>query len=130
MKIAIPTMGNGGLGEQIGEHFGRVPTFTIVNTETNEVEVITNTSHHMGGSGYPPELLQKKNVDIMLCSNLGGRAIGMFEEFGIEVYIGAYGTVKDAIRMWKSNMLQMATDKNACKQHAYRRREHESGDKK
>ncbi len=29
-------------------------------------------------------------------------------------YIGAKGTVKDAIGMWKDNMLQMATDKNAC----------------
>jgi len=124
MKVCIPTMGNKGLDEQIGEHFGRVPAFTIVDTETNEVEVIPNTSHHMGGSGYPPELMQKKGVDIMLCSNLGHRAIGMFEEFGIEVYIGAYGTVKDTIRMWENNMLQMATDKNACKQHTYRRKEH------
>lgn len=124
MRVCIPTMGDKGLDEQIGEHFGRVPAFTIVDLKTGKVEVIPNTSHHMGGSGYPPELMQKRGVDIMLCSNLGRRAIGMFEEFGIEVHIGAYGTVKDAIRMWENNMLQMATDKNACKQHAYRRKEH------
>ncbi|RLI91179.1 MAG: dinitrogenase iron-molybdenum cofactor biosynthesis protein [Candidatus Altiarchaeales archaeon] len=122
MRACIPTLGNKGLDEQIGEHFGYAPTFTIVDLETEKVEVIPNTSHHMGGSGYPPELMQKKGVNIVLCSNLGRRAVGMFEEFGIEVYIGAKGTVRDAIRMWKDNMLQMATDKNACEQHAFRKR--------
>lgn len=118
------------MGETIGEHFGRVPTFTIVDTETNETEVIPNTSHHMGGGGYPPELMANANVNVMLCSNLGHRAIGMFEEFGIEVYVGAHGTVEDAIHMWKNNMLQMATDKTACERHAFRREDHESCDKK
>jgi predicted Fe-Mo cluster-binding NifX family protein len=130
MRLCIPTMGYKGLSEMVGEHFGRVPTYTIVDAETNKVEVIQNTSQHMGGSGYPPELMANANVDVMLCSNLGHRAIGMFEEFGIEVYSGASGTVEDALNMWKSNMLQMATDKNACERHAFRRREHESCEKK
>ena len=123
MKICIPTMGNNGLDETVGEHFGRVPTFTVVDSETNDVEVIPNTSTHMGGSEYPPELLNKKGVNLMLCSGLGHRAIKMFEEFGIEVYVGAHGTVKDAIKMWKDNTLQMATDKTACEQHTFRRTE-------
>ena len=36
------------------------------------------------------------------------------------VYVGAYGTVKDALEMWKNNKLQPATDENACAQHAFR----------
>jgi len=122
MRVCIPTLGNKGLDEQIVEHFGYAPTFTIVDLETEKLEVIPNTSLHMDGSGYPPELMQKKGVDIVICSNLGRRAVGMFEEFGVEVYIGAKGTVKDAIEMWNNNMLKMATEKNACKQHAFRKR--------
>ncbi len=126
MRVCVPAMGNRGLDEQVGEHFGRVPTYTIVDTETEEVEIHPNTSEHMGGRGYAPEIMAKANVDVMICSGLGRRAIGMFEEFGIMVYVGAYGTVRDAVQMWKDGRLQAATDENACKQHAFRRKEHGS----
>ncbi len=119
MKVCIPTVGYGGLEEHVGEHFGRVPTYTIFDTETNEVKVIENTSEHMGGSGYPPEILAREGVGIMLCSGLGRRAIGLFEQFGIMVYIGAMGTVRNALDRWKEGGLQPATDETACKKHAF-----------
>lgn len=56
----------------------------------------------------------------MLCSGLGPRAIMMFEEFGIEVYVGAQGTVKDTLDLWKNGKLQVATDELACKMHRHR----------
>ncbi len=119
MKIAIPTNGKNGLDEEVGQHFGRVPTYTVVDMETNDVQIIDNTSRHMSGSGYAPELMQKECVDIMLCSGLGPRAITMFESFGIEVFVGASGTVKNAIAMWKDGKLSEATDANACKEHKH-----------
>ena len=120
MKICIPTIEENGLDNHVGEHFGRVPTYTIVNLDTNEVKVIPNTSEHMGGQGYPPELMVREGVDIMICRGLGRRAITMFEEFGIEVYIGAFGTVKDAIDDFKQGRLQKAGVSDACGQHAFR----------
>lgn len=127
MRVCIPSMGDQGLDEQVGEHFGRVPTYTIVDTDTGKVEVLPNTSMHMGGAGYAPELLAKANVNVMLCGGLGRRAIGLFENFGIMVYVGAYGTVESAVQMWKEDKLQAATDENACKQHAYRGEGHGGG---
>ena len=120
MKICVPTSGNGGLDEHVSEHFGRAPTFTTVDLKTNEVKVIPNTSEHMGGSGYPPQIMADAGVDVMICAGLGPRAIHMFEQFGIEVYVGAYGLVKEAIKAWESGKLQIATDKNACKLHRHR----------
>lgn len=120
MKIGIPSMGRRGFEEDVGEHFGRVPTYTVYNTETKEITIINNTSAHGGGSGYPPEILQRAGVEMMLCSGLGRRAVGMFEQMGIMVLIGAYGTIKDAIAMWEQGQLQPATDANACRQHAFR----------
>lgn len=120
MKVGIPTNGEKGLQETVGEHFGRVPTYTIVDLEKNEVKVVPNASHHMGGRGYPPELLAKEGVSIMLCRGLGRRAISMFSDFGIEVYIGATGKVKDAIDSFKKGTLTKASEDDACKQHAFR----------
>lgn len=119
MKIAVPTMGNNGLADEVSQHFGRAPTFTIVDTETNDVKVMDNTSQHMGGQGYPPEIMQRAGVKVMLCSGLGPKAIAMFEEFGIDVFVSAAGTVKDAVNSWKEGKLPEATDANACKEHRH-----------
>ena len=124
MKICIPTMGEKGLDEMVGEHFGRVPTYTIVDLDTNEVKVIPNTSEHMGGVGYPPEIMTKEGVHVLVCRGLGRRAISMFDETGIEVYIGASGTVKDAISAFQQGRLQKAGIGDACGQHAFRDQHH------
>jgi predicted Fe-Mo cluster-binding NifX family protein len=124
MKICIPTMGNNGLDDFVGEHFGRVPTYTIVDIDTNEVKVISNTSEHMGGVGHPPEIMAREGVNILVCRNLGRRAISMFDESGIDVYIGASGTVKDAISAFRQGRLQKAGINDACGRHAFRDQHH------
>ncbi len=121
MKICIPTMGNRGLDEFVSEHFGRAPTFTVVDMETKEVKVISNTGEHFGGVKVGPDVILEgdADVEVMLCSGLGPRAIGMFEQFGIEVYVGASGMVKDVIRAFQAGMLHEAMDADACKEHRH-----------
>jgi len=98
----------------VGEHFGKVPTYTIMDTDTGKVEIIDNVSEHTGDMGLPPELLKKHNVDIMLADSLGLRAIKLFERLGIMVYTGARGTARDALEMYENNLLPPATDVDAC----------------
>lgn len=119
MKICIPTLGKKGLEEEISEHFGRAPTFTIVDLETNLVKVVENRSEHFGGMGKPPEIIAMERVDAVLCAGLGPRAIQMFEQKGIMVYVGAFGTVRETIQAFQNGLLQPATDENACKQHRH-----------
>ncbi len=120
MKVCIPTMGDKGLDEQVGEHFGRVPTYTVYDSETEELNIMDNTSGHAGGSGYPAEILANAGINVMVCGGLGSRAISMFEQSGVMVYIGARGTVKEALDMWKAGQLTAATNEDACAQHAFR----------
>lgn len=122
MKIGIPTEGDSGLDESVSQHFGRAPTFTIVDTDSMGVEVVTNVKKS-GGSAQPPEQLLEEGVQVMLCSGLGPKAINMFEQFGIEVYIGAEGTVEQVLDNWESGELKEATDEDACEEH---RRQHSS----
>ncbi|MBC7110505.1 MAG: NifB/NifX family molybdenum-iron cluster-binding protein [Archaeoglobi archaeon] len=119
MKVAVPTMGTRGLEEEISQHFGRAPTFTIVDLESNEVEIIPNMSEHMGGTGKPPEHLAKLGVSAVIVSGIGPRAIEMFRSFGIEVYSGASGRVKDAIELFKRGLLQRASLESACREHRH-----------
>ncbi len=126
MRIAIPTEGNGGLNAIVSQHFGHAPIYTIFDTETHEVERLPNQSMHRGGTGYPTEHLARAEVNVMVCGGLGQRAIQMFEQFGIEVYIGASPTetAEIAIKNYQSGKLQMATDENACKEHQFSTHDH------
>jgi len=117
MKVCLPTMGMDGLNDMVAQHFGRAPTYTVVDIETNTIETIANTGEHMGGTGLPPEFIAEAGAHIMLCSGLGPVAVRMFEEFGIDVFVGASGTVRDAIAAWQSGLLEEATNENACKEH-------------
>jgi predicted Fe-Mo cluster-binding NifX family protein len=112
-------MGNKGLKELVCEHFGRAPTYTIVDTETNDVRIVKNVSEHMGGTGTPPEHLSKEGIEVMLASGLGPKAVMMFEGYGIKVYVGASGTVEETIKLWKDKKLEVATDENACRDHRH-----------
>jgi len=121
-KVCIPTSGRGGLDDLVGEHFGRVPTYTIYDSETEAVEVVDNTSEHAGGAGLPADILASLGIDVLLCSGLGRRAIGILSEKGIEVSIGLSGTAREAVEAWKGGGLSGASDDDACQQHAFRDR--------
>jgi predicted Fe-Mo cluster-binding NifX family protein len=114
MRVCIPTTGDNGFEEKIGEHLEGVPTYTIIDTETNHVEVILNNGHHTGGAKSHVDLMKENKVDVVVCSNIGPQAITLFEEYGIRVYIGAYGNVRNAIKMWENEMLHQATDETTC----------------
>lgn len=119
MKVSIPSMGQGGKDDMVGQHFGKVPVYTVYDTDTEEFSVIENTSEHNGGAGLPPELMAGEDVHVMLCGGLGRKAVVMFEQFGIDVFVGASGKVTDAIDSWKSGKLSKATQDNSCAGHGH-----------
>ncbi len=119
MKLCIPTLGRGGLDDIVSEHFGRAPAFTIVDMNTKDVKVVPNSGEHFGGTRAAPEILAAEGVEVVLCSGLGPRAINMFEQFGIEVYVGASGSVRDAIRAFQAGLLHEASDRDACMMHRH-----------
>ncbi len=118
MKIGIPAMGDSGLDEQVSSHFGRAPTFVVVDSETKECETLVNVKR-TGRNEQPPEQLSEKGVELVLCSGMGPRAIKMFEQFGIEVFLGAEGTIQDTLEKWENGELKEASDKNACQEHRH-----------
>ena len=68
----------------------------------------------MGGVGRPPELIKAAGADAVICSGMGARAIALFKSFGIKVYMGASGTVKDAIEQFLAGKLVEADESMGC----------------
>lgn len=119
MKICIPVMGENGLDERVGGHFGKSPAYVIFDSDTKDVITIKNTSEHLGGIGYPPEILAKNGVNVVVCSALGPKAVDMLASFNIKVYVGASGSVKNALDAWQRGELQFANKDNACNEHQH-----------
>ncbi|MFA5048146.1 MAG: NifB/NifX family molybdenum-iron cluster-binding protein [Patescibacteria group bacterium] len=115
--IVIPTDGQKGLDEKVADHFGRSQTYTFLNEKGEVIEIIKNTSEHMGGQGLPPELMKGHGADILLCRDLGPKAITLCAELDIAVYNCRAETVKDIFEMWQNNKLEKAGIEDACKNH-------------
>jgi len=117
MKIAIPTMGDKGLEETVAGHFGRCPTYTMLDENGDIIEIIKNISSHMGGTGLPPELLQQNGVNILLCRGIGPSAIDLCTRLNIDTYVDSNTTVKTLYNNWKSNALSKASLDDSCEEH-------------
>ncbi len=112
MRVTVPTMGEEGLKDQVAEHIGMAPTYTIVNSETGDVRVIENTSKPMGGQGLPPEVIANAGTDVVLCNFLLPHVLKLLDQFGIEAYVGASGTVEDALKAWEEGRLSEPNEDN------------------
>jgi len=117
MKIVIPTDDNKGLRDMVVEHFGRCNTYTFLDENGKVIEIIDNTSEHMGGSGSPPELMKKHGANILLCKGLGPRALNLCKQLGIDVYVCQAKTVKETFKMWKNKKIKKANFKDVCEEH-------------
>ena len=97
MKIAIST--DAGF---VSAHFGRCPTFTIVEIEEGKiltVEEINNPGHH---PGILPNFLAERGVNYIICGGMGNRAQMLFAEKEITPIIGVTGKINEIIEKWKN----------------------------
>ena len=115
--MVIPTNNRKGLEDKVAEHFGRCQTYTFLNEKGEVVEIIDNISEHMGGKGLPPELMKKHGADILLCKDLGPRALDICNQLGINVYVNQAETVKKIFEMWKNNKIKKAGTEDVCEEH-------------
>jgi len=88
-RIAIPSMGGGGLDGQRSGHFGHCDVFTLVDVtdgEITEVSTIPNQSHVQGGCMVPVNLLASNQVNALIVGGIGMRPLMGFRQAGIAVY--------------------------------------------
>ena len=116
-KIVIPTNNDKGLNDSVAQHFGRCNTYTFLDEKGNVIEIVKNTSEHMGGIGLPPELMKKYGANILLCQELGPRALNLCTQLEIKVYVCQAKTVKEIFNMWQNNKIKKADIKDVCEEH-------------
>jgi predicted Fe-Mo cluster-binding NifX family protein len=117
MKIVIPTDDKKGLKSTVAEHFGRCETYTFLDQNGKIIEIINNTSEHMGGTGLPPEIMKRHGANVLLCKGLGPRALQLCEQLRIDVYVCQAETVKKIFLLWKNKKIKKADFEDVCEEH-------------
>ena len=88
MKLAVPTMGEGGLQAERSGHFGHCDCFTLIDIadgEIKEVSIIQNPPHEEGGCLRPVGLLSDAGANAIVAAGMGMRPMMGFANAGIDV---------------------------------------------
>ena len=118
MKIALATDDDRGEEAVLSHHFGRCPHYILVDIdgeEIKDVKVVQNPFYERHGEpGEVPNFIRGLGADVIIAGGMGPKAIGFFNEFGIQAITGGSGTVKDVIKAYLNGELQGAS---ACSDH-------------
>lgn len=110
MKIAVASE-NG----KVTEHFGHCESFMIFDSENNKIvksETVPNPGHK---PGYLPNFLNDIGVNVIISGGMGGGAVDIFNEKGIEVITGASGSGEAAANSYLQGNLK--TTGSICHEH-------------
>lgn len=92
MRIAIPTE-----GEMLADHFGRCEKYTFYDIENKKLVDKYEKISPKHAPGVIPKFLKEEQVDIVITSGIGHKAIALFNQFDIEVITGCKGNVEKII---------------------------------
>jgi predicted Fe-Mo cluster-binding NifX family protein len=106
MKICVTAVADR-LDAQVDPRFGRSQYFVIVDPATMEFEAMPNEAINApGGAGIQAaQAMVNKGVNVVISGNMGPNAFQVLSTAGVKIATGAYGTVKDAIELYKAGKL-------------------------
>jgi predicted Fe-Mo cluster-binding NifX family protein len=111
MRIAVSTETNAGLDAPVAGHFGGCPFFTLIDLEADQVQAVQVVANpYLSGHepGQVPEFVHSQGAEVVLAGGMGHRAVGFFEQYGIQPMTGFSGTVRQAVEAYRQGQLSSA----------------------
>jgi len=84
LRIAVPVSGG-----RLCAHFGHCESFLIVETENGQIKRTESKTPPPHEPGVLPNWMSEQGVDVVIAGGMGRRALGLFQEKGIQVVTGA-----------------------------------------
>lgn len=112
MRIAVASE-----KDTVTEHFGHCINFNIFDVEDDKIvksESIMNPGHK---PGFLPLFLHEQGINVIIAGGMGGGAVDIFNQKGIEVILGATGLAKDAASQYIKGELE--TKGSICHDHVH-----------
>lgn len=101
MRVAISTD-----GDFVSAHFGRCPSFTIVDIESGKAAEKTEVANPGHQPGAIPEFLHQRGVNCIIAGGMGMRATSFFEQYGIKAIVGVSGRIEEIISQLEKGTLK------------------------
>ena len=117
MKIAVPCS-----GKTIWPHFGHCENFMIYDTENGTITGETSVQNPGHKPGFLPNFLADLGAEVIISGGMGGGAVDIFNERGVEVVLGAEGDARAAVEKYLRGELESTG--SVCQHHDH---EHEEG---
>jgi predicted Fe-Mo cluster-binding NifX family protein len=106
MRICVPTATDDGMESAVYPHFGSAPFFSIVDTDTDAVEVVRNGhQHHEHGQCNPVGSLMGVQLDAVVVRGMGRNALARLSQAGIPVYVADGDTLRDVADEARAELL-------------------------
>jgi len=111
MKLAVSSQG-GSLQSPLEPRFGRAKYFILLDTETGAVSVVDNSVNVNAAQGagiQTAKRIVELGADALIAGHVGPKAFSTLQAGGIRIYLGASGTVAEAIEQFKAGKLEAAS---------------------
>jgi len=110
MKVVVSSTGPE-LTSESDPRFGRCAYFIVVDTDSMEFKAHSNESQRaMGGAGIQAgQFVASLGGDALITGNVGPNASRVLGASGLKVYVGASGSVRQAVEDFKAGKLQEAS---------------------
>jgi predicted Fe-Mo cluster-binding NifX family protein len=112
MKIVLATDNDRGLEAVLSQHFGRCAYYVVVDVDDKEIkEVKVLQSPFYGNHGEPgevPAFIKSLGAQVIISGGMGPKAIGFFEQFGIQAVTGVSGTAREVINAYLDGQMDGA----------------------
>jgi predicted Fe-Mo cluster-binding NifX family protein len=114
MQIAVTSQGTN-LDSLVDSRFGRAKHFLLVDTDTMQATAHDNAQNlnaPQGAGVQAAQAIHDLGADSVVTGNVGPKAFKTLQAAGVAIYLGASGTVREAIEQFRSGRLQMADGAN------------------
>ena len=112
MRIAVASD-----GKLVSGHFGHCEGFHVFETDGKRIlegKMVPNPGHR---PGFLPKYLNEMGINVIISGGMGGGAIDIFQEKGIQVVTGATGEALLAAERFLEGSL--APGASVCQQHQH-----------
>lgn len=112
MKIAVAAM-----GKTVAGHFGHCENFILFDAEDGKITAensIPNPGHR---PGFLPNFLADRGAEVIISGGMGGGAVDIFNERGVEVIVGAEGDAREAVEAYLKGKLESTG--SICHEHQH-----------
>ncbi|SKA68334.1 NifB/NifX family molybdenum-iron cluster-binding protein [Desulfobaculum bizertense] len=110
MKIAITSQGQT-LDSAVDLRFGRAAGFVVVDTETQQTSFSDNAQNLTLAQGAGIQAAQnvaRTGAEAVITGHVGPKAYAALHKGGIKIYLGANGTVDEALKAFQAGTLEPA----------------------